>query len=255
MGALREFWSKRSSKQKTGLIVVSSIFLLSAIGNLLPDTSEVSAPEASPSATIVEKTFDSAGCLRVSEELVDSIGQGFETSKLTGNAAGYRASGFADVKFVAVEFIPNGDTEIQKAIFATNDDDLSNVTLNGLIVAVDGFAKQFSDWGSALKLNLSIADEGADESVECLTLPGAGLAEPEAGIAGFNEQEFISIAKSKYGIVDETYDDGSTLTVMQLARTICEAGILSEMKKNLGSQWNTSFNKYAIETLCPEKLE
>ena len=92
------------------------------------------------------------------------------------------------MKFVAVEFIPNGDTQTQQAIFATNDDDLSNVTLNGLIIAVDGFAKEFSDWGSAPKFNLSIADEGASESKECLTLPGAGLAKPEANVAGFNEE-------------------------------------------------------------------
>lgn len=257
MDSIKAFWDKRSPRQKIVISAVLVIFVAGSLGNLFPQSP--TAPESSSSqpdtnSETSAKTFDSAGCLRVSEELVDSISQGFDGSKLTGNAAGYRAAGYADVKFVAVEFIPNGETDSQEAVFATNDDDLSNSTLNGLIVAVDGFAKQFSDWGSAPKLNMSIADEGANESIECLTLPGAGLADQEAGVAGFDEEKFIATAKSKYGIVEETYDDGSTLTVMQLARTICEAGILSEMKKNLGSQWNSSFNKFAIETLCPEKL-
>lgn len=255
MNALKEFWAKRSTKQKTTISVIVVILLTSAVGNLFPSKGDSTASPSQEPSSSTSQTFESAGCLRVSEELVDSISQGFDGAKLTGNAAGFLASEYADVKFVAVEFIPNGDTATQKAVFATNDDDLSNASLNGLIVAVDGFAKEFSDWGSAPKLNMSIADKGAKESLECLSLPGAGLADQEAGIEGFNEEEFIATAKKKYGIVEETYDDGSTLTVMQLARTICEAGVLSEMKKNLGSKWNSSFNKFAIETLCPEKLQ
>lgn len=254
MDAIKDFWSKRSKKQKTTIAVILAIVLLGSIGNLLPSKDEVSTSSSTDSSSASAKTFDSFGCLRVSEELVSSIAQGFDGSKLTGNAAGYRASEYADVKFVAVEFIPNGDTASQKAVFATNDDDLANATLNGLIVAVDGFAKEFSDWGSAPKLNMSIADKGANESLECLGLPGAGLADQEAGVEGFDEAKFIATAKKKYGVEDETYDDGSTLTVMSLARTICE-GSVAEMKRNLGGEWATSFNKYAIETLCPEKLK
>lgn len=255
MDSIKEFWSDRSQKQKTFIIVVAVLAFLSILGSLNPESSGSSGNVTSATADSNSKTFETAGCLRVSQELIDSIGQGFQGSQLTGNAAGYTASDFADVRFVAVEFIPNGDSQTQTAVFATNDDDLSNVTLNGLIVPVDGFAKQFSDWGVAPKLNLSITDAGAKEAIECLNLPGAGIAQPEAAITGFDEAKFIATAKSKYGIVEETYDDGSKMTVMGLARTICEVGNLSEMKQNLGSSWSSSFNKFAIETLCPEKLQ
>lgn len=255
MDSIKEFWRNRSQKQKNAIIAAVVIALLGILGNLNPSPSIDNVSDSSTTLDSNTKTFESSGCLRVSEELVSSIGQGFESSKLTGNAAGFTASGFSNVRFVAVEFMPNGDSQTQTAVFATNDDDLSNVSLNGLIVPVDGFAKQFSSWGSSAKFNLSIADDGAKEAIECLGLPGAGLAQPEAGLEGFDEAEFISIAKSKYGIVEETYDDGSKLTVMGLARTICEVGDIAEMKHNLGGKWTTSFNKFAIETLCPGNLK
>ena len=200
------------------------------------------------------ETFQSFGCLEVSETLVDSIGYGFDSSKLTGRAAGFRASQYADVKFVAVEFIPGGLSDPEVAVFGTNDDDIGDISLNGLIIAVDGFAKEFSDWGDAPGIGLSITDEGAEESKECLSLSGYKLADPPATPSGFDEVSFIETAKSKYGVVDETFEDGSTLTVMNVARRVCE-GNIATMKDNLGGQWKTSFQKFAIESLCPEKLK
>ena len=213
--------------------------------------SDSSTESASESETA--QTFQSFGCLEVSETLVDSISQGFDGSTLTGRAAGFLASQYSDVRFVAVEFVPDGLSDPEVAVFATNDDDLSDISLDGLIIAVDGFAKEFSDWGEALNLELSIADEGAKESKECLSLTGYKLADPPATPSGFDEASFVETAKSKYGVVDETFEDGSTLTVMQLARTVCE-GNLATMKDNLGGQWENSFQKFAIESLCPEKL-
>lgn len=65
--------------------------------------------------------------------------------------------------------------------------------------------------------------------------------------------QFLEIAEKEYGIVTETFDDGSTLTPQGLALSICK-GNLATMKKNLGSTWDNSFQKFAIETFCPDKL-
>ncbi len=65
--------------------------------------------------------------------------------------------------------------------------------------------------------------------------------------------KFLEIAEKEYGVVNETFDDGSTLTPQGLALSICK-GNLATMKSNLGSSWDTSFQKFAIETFCPEKL-
>ena len=229
------------------------------IGSLVNGTDEaelnVSQSGSGSAATSGEtaKTFQNARCLEVSPTLVDSIGQGFDGSTLTGRAAGFIASQYADVKFVAVEFTPNGLSEPSIAVFGTNDDDLSDMKLDGLIIPVDGFAKEFSDWGDAAALGLSITDAGAKESIECLSLPGFKMADPPAVPEGFDQSDFLEVAESRYGVVDETYDDGSTLTVMQLAFRICDSDVAT-MKSNLGAKWDTSFNKYAIESLCPHKL-
>jgi hypothetical protein len=240
--------------------IVLILLVIGFIGSLFRGGGD-SSPEASttPSRTNDTEnaqeieTFSSFGCLPVSESLINSIGQGFETSTLTGRAAGFVARQYADVKFVAVEFVPNGLSEPEVAVFGTNDDDISDVQLNGLIIAVDGFAKEFSDWGDAPNIGLSIGDEGAQEAVECLDLPGYKLADPPVSPSAFDRGEFIKLAGEKYGVFDETFDDGSTLTVMDLAYSICQ-GNPTTMKRNLGSKWDSSFQKYVLESLCPEKL-
>lgn len=153
------------------------VLIVVAIGSSLfggGDSESTTEPTGESQQT---KTFESFGCLEVSETLIDSISQGFDSSTLTGRAAGFVASQYSDVKFVAVEFVPDGLSDPEVAVFATNDDDLSDISLNGLIISVDGFAKEFSDWGEAPNLGLSVVDEGARESKECLSLPGYKLAD------------------------------------------------------------------------------
>jgi hypothetical protein len=165
--------SKSNSAEKpfylrTWFFVVAGLIVLGVIGSLTGSGDEANSPsdESSPSA----ETFESKGCLAVSTRLVEGIGEGFEGSTLSGRAAGFRAPDFADVKFVSVEFTPNGETDPQIAIFATNDDDLNDGVVNGLIVPADGFAKNFSDWGENDKFNVSSADKGASDSKECIDL-------------------------------------------------------------------------------------
>lgn len=150
-------------------IAASAVFIVLVLPRLFGFTGTESEPR--PSVTIpTENTFESQGCLEVSSTLLDGIGQGFEGSTLTGRAAGHIAPEYADVRFITLEFVPNGETDVQTALFATNDDNLADKTINGLIIPVDGFALEFSDWGDAKNLELSLSDRGAAESKECLGL-------------------------------------------------------------------------------------
>jgi hypothetical protein len=69
---------------------------------------------------------------------------------------------------VAIEFIPNGLSDAEIAVFATSDTNLSDDTVDGPIFAADGFAKNFSDWGDNSNLNLSTVTAGVSEAKECL---------------------------------------------------------------------------------------
>ena len=240
-------------------IAIAVIFGLGAIGSIVnPGGNQVSETDSTnvepDSGGSESETFESFGCLGVSPELHQSIGLTLRDSSLPGNAAGFIAADYVDVKFVAVEFVPNGQSEKYVALFATNDDNLADTKNTGLIVAVDGFAKEFSGIGEALDLDVSITDRGAQEAIKCLTLPGSGLVSQTTGADSFDEAMFLKEAEERFGVVDETFDDGSVLTVMSLARSICE-GDIALQKRNLGKDWDESFNLFAITSLCPEKLD
>lgn len=249
---------KKAFYQRWWFLALVIIFGLGAIGSILnPDTDLSSGPDSSTqtgnSGTTSNENFESFGCLGVSPELHQSIGLTLKDSSLPGNAAGFKSPDYVDVKFVAVEFIPNGQSETYVALFATNDDNLADTKNTGLVVAVDGFAKEFSGIGESLDLGVSSTDRGAQEAIQCLSLPGSGLVSQTAGASSFDEAAFLKESKERFGVVDETFDDGSVLTVMSLARSICE-GDIALQKRNLGKDWDESFNKFAISSLCPEKL-
>jgi len=150
-------------------IAASIVFVVLVLPRLLGFGSAESGPAPSSSAP-ADISFESLGCLEVSTTLLDGIGQGFDGSTLTGKAAGFDAPDFADVRFITLEFIPDGESDAQTALFATNDDNLSDDVINGLIIPVDGFALEFSDWGDAKNLDISASDKGAAESRNCLAL-------------------------------------------------------------------------------------
>jgi hypothetical protein len=154
--------------------IIAGLFVVGVIGSLFsPDGgtgSDQTPVQESEQEQVPAETFASKGCLEVSNYLIEAIGTGISDSQITGRGAGFLASEFADVRFVAVEFIPNGLSDPEVAIFATNDDNLADEELNGVIFAADGFAQEFSDWGSPETLGLSIASKGAKESEECLAL-------------------------------------------------------------------------------------
>lgn len=113
-------------------------------------------------------SFDSLGCLKVSKELIDGISEGLIDSQPTGLAAGFTSSDFENVRMVALEFTPNGFSKSEIAVFATNDSNLNDEKVDGLIFPADGFAKNFSNWGENSNLNLSTVTSGVSQAKECL---------------------------------------------------------------------------------------
>jgi hypothetical protein len=163
--------AKKPIYLRTWFIVTVALLVLGLIGSMNPSKKVENSSTTTTSETKEPAvTFESMGCLKVSPRLLNGIGTGFGGSKLSGKAAGFKASEYKDVKFISLEFTPKGESTPQTAIFGTNDDDLSDDVINGLIVPVDGFAKEFSDWGQSGRFQLSISDKGATESKQCLTL-------------------------------------------------------------------------------------
>jgi hypothetical protein len=154
--------------------IIAGLFVVGVVGSVFSPNggngSDQTPVQEIEQEQVPAETFASKGCLEVSNYLIEAIGTGVIDSQITGRGAGFVASEFADVRFVAVEFIPNGLSDAEVAIFATNDDKLADDEVNGLIFAADGFAQEFFTWGSPEKLGLSIASKGAKESEECLAL-------------------------------------------------------------------------------------
>lgn len=145
-----------------GLIIFASLLVIGSFFGS-DDQSSTSTTEVTPI-----ESFASLGCLRVSDTLLNGIATGLLDSKPTGKAAGFVSTDFKDVKMVAIEFIPNGLSDTEVAVFATSDSNLNDDTVDGLIFPADGFAKSFSDWGDNPNLGLSAVTAGVSEAKKCL---------------------------------------------------------------------------------------
>lgn len=81
-----------------------------------------------------------------------------------------------------------------------------------------------------------------------------GVKTPSVALKEVDEAEFTRIAGEQFGVFEETYDDGSSNTPVSLAKYICENADVSELERNLGDDFPTSFQWFAMETFCPQKL-
>lgn len=108
-------------------------------------------------------------CEDVAPGLAKAILRGAEdgVGKLEpGAAAAVRSEDYDKVWMIAVRFSGAGvDDEV--GVWASNSLDPGN----GVIMAVDGFAQEFTVWPDADKTDaaMSIADDGADQAVECVS--------------------------------------------------------------------------------------
>lgn len=105
-------------------------------------------------------------------EKAAAIGKAIATGAQDGtgleyvDAAAVKSEDFDEVYFVAMRFSATG-VDDQTGVWATN----SLKPGGGLIMSVDGFAKEFTVWpdGGETDAQLSTADDGAEEAVACLS--------------------------------------------------------------------------------------
>jgi hypothetical protein len=53
----------------------------------------------------------------------------------------------------------------------------------------------------------------------------------------------------------ETLEDGSRIDPVIFGKSLCNRSDTDQMIENLGSDWDSSFQKLALETFCPAKLD
>jgi hypothetical protein len=120
------------------------------------------SPQATaPATTVVGR------CEKVSSALLNAIAEGLTMSGGGTLREGYavKSKDFSKVYMVAADIQGTemeGDNEI--GVWATNSLDGS-----GLILAVDGLAKEFSDWGhgDTTDVNITQSSDGVSEAKEC----------------------------------------------------------------------------------------
>jgi hypothetical protein len=158
---------------------------------------------------------------------------------------------------------PDSNDEVPESVSPTTTQSLSDKYLNEIDSVAPGYFVNNSAALSYLKQYCEadqLGDAGTTDAIDQIAKQycsselarelGVETSRPNVEV---DISKFLEIAEKEYGVVTETFDDGSTLTPQGLALSICK-GNLSTMKSNLGSSWDTSFQKFAIETFCPEKL-
>jgi hypothetical protein len=120
------------------------------------------SPQAAASPTTVM-----GRCEKVSSALLNAIAEGLTVTGGGTLRSGYavKSKDFAEVYMVAADIQgvgTEGDSDI--GVWATNSLDGA-----GLIFAVDGHAKEFSDWGhgDTTDANITQSSDGVSEAKEC----------------------------------------------------------------------------------------
>lgn len=162
------------SRVQFRVLVVAVVFALAGCGGSTGD-SEPEASDEPEQEEAAEPEAKSERCLDVPPEIVDTILAGLT---VTGggtlrDAQMVKSSDFEAIWFVSAEIDGSqieGDGEI--GTWATN----APKDGYGLTYSVDGYAKEFSDWGDGGKTdaNFSMSDDGAEESKDCVRQSGSG---------------------------------------------------------------------------------
>ena len=162
------------------LLLVAVVFAVAGCG---ANTSE-SEPEASDEPDQAEAAqpsepqeaeTKSERCLDVPPGIVDTILSGLT---VTGGGSLRDGQMVRSNDFEAIWFVSSGIDGSQME----GDGEIGTCATNtpkdgyGLTYSVDGYAKEFSDWGDGGKTDaaLSMSDDGADESKTCVELSGSG---------------------------------------------------------------------------------
>lgn len=132
-----------------------SALLLSALAACGGGTSEGAEPKSSA---------PKAECLKVPTDLAKAMASGVTKTKVT-RATAVKSPDFKNLYFVAVQFTAEG-IDKQTGVWASN----ALQAGDGVILAVDGIAQQFSDWphGNETDADISPADSSVATATDCL---------------------------------------------------------------------------------------
>lgn len=146
------------------VLMVVSLFVVA----FLPGSVLAQTPTASPTP---EPKHDI--CKPVPEPAAEWISEGLEGENVElGVMWAVKSDDFENVWFVAADLegpeLDDEDGEI--ALWSTNaiEKDGTAEEGGGLVLSVNGFASEFSDWFDADEYDVSDEDHGAKEAVECV---------------------------------------------------------------------------------------
>lgn len=121
-----------------------------------------------PQATADSNTTQEADCEDVSSELIAAIADGEQegAGMEPVDAAAWRSPDYEQVWFVSMEFSGSGIVDSVRGVWATNSLDAGE----GIIMSVDGFAHEFTNWPDAATTDAAITetDPGVAKAKACL---------------------------------------------------------------------------------------
>ena len=148
------------------MVLACAVIMLTACNGT--ETVESDDRTESPQATAPATTV-TGRCEKVSNAVLNAIAKGLTVTGGGTLRNGYavKSDDFSKVYMVAADIQGvgmEGDNEI--GVWATNSLDGT-----GLIFAVDGVAKEFSDWGhgDTTDANITQSSDGVSEAEECVT--------------------------------------------------------------------------------------
>jgi hypothetical protein len=147
------------------LIAASMLVGLAVIGCSGTETGDNNSTTQQPHATTAQT--EPSRCEKVSSAVLNAIAEGLTVSGSGTLRNGYavKSKDFSKVYMVAADIQGTGmEGNSEIGVWATNSLDGT-----GLIFAVDGFAKEFSDWGhgDTTDANIRPSSDGISEAKEC----------------------------------------------------------------------------------------
>jgi hypothetical protein len=144
-------------------VLIATLIVLAACGGTEPAPQENGAAAESQPEESIE-------CVTPDPTLVDAIAEGLTTDGegTLRDAQAVRSDDFDNVWMVAAELdAPGLEADGDIGVWSVGGGVESIADASG-IFAVDGIAKEFSDWGADTDDAPSISDHGVDEARECV---------------------------------------------------------------------------------------
>lgn len=158
--------------KKWWVIVIFIFLFLGMIGSIFDNDNQSDSVDSDskiknePKAVSTDEKIKSR-CEDVPDFIVQRLEDSLNTEGITlRNIKAVKSNDFESVYFISADLQgPGLEGENDIATFATNKLDYS-----GLTFSADYVAKEFSDWplGSTTKFNISMSNDGAQESKDCV---------------------------------------------------------------------------------------